>query len=289
MYKIAIIGSENSHCGHFSAALAPKNGEKLFPELELIGICGDDASNEAVAKNCACEWYTNDPKAFLGKVDCVMVTSRHGGVHLEYAKPYIEAGCDVWIDKPITASVEDAREMVRLVKEKGVLLCGGSSLAGAAGTVKMKEYVAANPGKITGGHVTAPINLVNEYGNFWFYSQHLVQMITETFGQNVQSVEAKMSANGAGVHAIYHYPEFDVTAFFGAGYSITVYNGGYGAVSEVVNLGGDYFMPELRETNDMLTKRHVRQTPEEVVYPVLVLDATTRAMDSGKAEELQSL
>ena len=119
--KIAIIGSENSHCGHFAATLAPKNGEKLFPELELIGVCGDNVSNEAVAKNCACEWYTNDPTAFLGKVDCVMVTSRHGGVHLEYARPYIEAGCDVWIDKPITASVEDAREMVRLVKEKGVL------------------------------------------------------------------------------------------------------------------------------------------------------------------------
>ena len=48
-------------------------------------------------------------------------------------------------------------------------------------------------------------------------------------------------------------------------------------------------MPELRETNDMLTKRHVRQTPEEVVYPVLVLDATIRAIDSGKAEELQAL
>jgi hypothetical protein len=180
-------------------------------------------------------------------------------------------------------------EAMRLVKEKGVLLCGGSSLAGAEGTVKMKEYVRANAGKISGGHVTAPINLVNEYGNFWFYSQHLVQMITETFGQNVQSVEAKMSANGAGVHAIYHYPEFDVTAFFGAGYSITVYNGGYGAVSEVVNLGGDYFMPELRETNDMLTKRHVRQTPEEVVYPVLVLDATIRAIESGRTEELQAL
>ena len=289
MYRIAIIGSENSHCGHFAATLAPKSGEKRFPELELIGICGDDASNEAVAKNCTCEWYANDPTAFLGKVDCVMVTSRHGGVHLKYAKPYIEAGCDVWIDKPITASVEDAREMVRLVKEKGVLLCGGSSLAGAEGTVKMAEYAAANRDKITGGHVTAPINLVNDYGNFWFYSQHLVQMITEVFGQDIQSVDAKMNPAQNGVHATYHYPNFDVTAFFGTGYSITVYSGGYGVVTEAIDLGGEYFMPELRETNDMLTKRHVRQTPEEVVYPVLVLDATIRALDSGKTEELLTL
>lgn len=287
MYKIAIIGSENSHCGHFAAALAPKNGDKLFPELELIGVCGDAASNEAVAKNCSCESYTDDPTAFLGKVDCVMVTSRHGGLHLKYAKPYIDAGCDVWLDKPITASVEDARELVRLVKEKKILLCGGSSLAGAESTVKMKEFVTANADKVIGGHVTAPVNLVNEYGGFWFYSQHLVQMITEVFRQNVVSVEAKPNANG--VHAVYHYPKFDVTAYFGTGYSITVYVGGYGVKCESIDLPGDYFMPELRETADMLLNRRVRQTPEEVVYPVLVLDATVRAMESGKTESVPTL
>ncbi len=287
MYRIAIIGAENSHCGHFAAALAPLSGEKMFPELELVGVCGDDAACDAVKKVCACDFFTDDPTAFLGKVDCVMVTSRHGGVHLKYARPYIEAGCDVWMDKPITASVDDARELVRLVKEKNVLLCGGSSLAGAAGTVRMADYVAANPGKITGGHVTAPINLINDYGNFWFYSQHLVQMITEVFGQTIVSVEAKPTKDG--VHAVYHYPNFDITAYFGTGYSITVYAGGYGVKSEVIDLPGDYFMPELRETNDMLTKRHVRQTPEEVVYPVLVLDATVRAIDSGKAEDIAAL
>ncbi|MGN1346670.1 MAG: Gfo/Idh/MocA family protein, partial [Eubacteriales bacterium] len=287
MYKIAIIGSENSHCGHFAAALAPKNGEKLFPELELVGVCGDDSSNEAVAKNCTCKCFTNDPAAFVGKVDCVMVTSRHGGLHLPYAKPYLAAGCDLWLDKPITTSVEDARELVRLVHEKGVLLCGGSSLAGAAGTIRMKECAAANAGKILGGHVTAPVNLVNAYGGFWFYSQHLVQMITEVFGQNIDAVEAMQ--NVCGVRAVYHYPSFDVTAFFGAGYSITIYTGAYGAVSEVINLPGDYFMPELRETADMLLRRRVRQTPEEVVYPVLVLDATVRALSSGCTEKVAAL
>ena len=30
-------------------------------------------------------------------------------------------------------------------------------------------------------------------------------------------------------------------------------------------------------------------TPEEVVYPVLVLDATVRAIDSGKAETVPTL
>ena len=41
MIKIAILGAENSHSSSFSKYLAPKNGEKLFPDIELIGVYGD--------------------------------------------------------------------------------------------------------------------------------------------------------------------------------------------------------------------------------------------------------
>lgn len=282
MYKIAIIGSENSHALHFASILAPKSGEKRFPDIELIGVCGDEKSNAAIAEKTALTCFTDDPNAFFGKVDGIMVTSRHGGVHLKSAKPYMDAGCKIWLDKPITASVEDAEEVVRIVKEKNLLLCGGSSLAGAEGTVKMAEFVRENRAKVTGGHVTAPINLVNDYGNFWFYSQHLVQMVTEVFGQEITSVEAREKKNG--VHAILHYPDFDVTAYFGAGYSITAYLGGYGVKCQEVELTGDYFMPELNEMAEMLRHSKVRQTPEEVVYPVTVIDAIIRSMESGGAE-----
>jgi predicted dehydrogenase len=282
MYKIAIIGSENSHCGHFAATLAPKNGEKLFPELELIGVCGDNVSNEAVAKNCACEWYTNDPTAFLGKVDCVMVTSRHGGVHLEYARPYIEAGCDVWIDKPITASVEDAREMVRLVKEKGVLLCGGSSLAGAEGTVKMKEYVAANAGKISGGHVTAPINLVNEYGNFWFYADHLAEISLAVFGWDPKWVQA-VGRNDKGVTALVGYENYNISNHFCEGmyqYGGTVVTKG-GIHTQIITLD-DAYANECRVFARMLRTGKMHGTYEQMAQPVFYMDALYRSMQTGE-------
>lgn len=287
MYKIAIIGSENSHAMGFASVLAPKSGERKFPDVELIGVCGDEKSNAAIAEKTAVNCFTDDPNAFLGKVDGIMVTSRHGGVHLKYAKPYMDAGCKIWLDKPITASVEDAEEVVRIVKEKNLLLCGGSSLAGAEGTVSMAKFVRENAAKVTGGHVTAPVNLVNDYGNFWFYSQHLVQMITEVFGQRITSVEAREKKDG--VHAILHYPDYDVTAYFGAGYSITAYLGGYGVKCQEVNLAGDYYMAELLEMADMLRNNHVRQTPEEVVYPVYVIDALIRSMENGGAETTPAL
>ena len=282
MAKIAILGSENSHCMGFASVLAPLTGEKRFPDLELIGIMGDEASNRAVMAKTAVTLSSTDPAAFVGEVDAVMITARHGGRHLPYALPYLHEGAKVWIDKPITASVDDARELVRLAHEKHLLLCGGSSLAGAAGTVRMKELVREKAGSVTGGHVTAPVNLVNDYGNFWFYSQHLVQMVTEVFGQGIVSVSAKQK--GEGVHAVFHYPDYDVTAYFGTGYSITVYLGGYGVACERINLGADYFLPELEEVAAMLADNTVRQTPEELVYPVFVIDALIRSMAADGTE-----
>ncbi len=288
MYKIAILGSENSHCAGFASVLAPRSGEKRFPDLELIGIMGDEASNLAVTEKTAVSRSSTDPAAYAGEVDAVMITARHGGLHLPYALPYLRDGAKLWIDKPITASVDDARELVRLAREKHLLLCGGSSLAGAAGTVRMKALAREKAGSVTGGHVTAPVNLVNEYGNFWFYSQHRVQMVTEVFGQGIVSVEAKRK--GDGVPAVFHYPSFDVTAYFGTGYSITVYLGGYGVACERIDLGADYFMPELEEVAAMLRDGRVRQTPEELVYPVLVIDALIRSMEAdGRETELAAL
>ena len=283
MYKIAIIGSENSHCMGFASILCPKEGERRLPDLELIGVAGDEASSRAILDSTACPSASSDPSAYVGSVDAVMITARHGGDHLRLVKPYIDAGCrKIWLDKPITASVEEAEELVRLVKEKNVLLCGGSSVAGAPGTKYMQSVIAENGGNILGGHVTAPINLVNPYGNFWFYSQHLVQLVTEVFGQRITSLSAKEAAHG--VHAIFHYPDYDVTAFFGAGYGVNVYMSNYWIEWKDVPLIGEYYWPELVEVAEMLRNGTVRQKPEEVVYPVYVIDAVIRSMEQGGAD-----
>ena len=282
MYKIAVLGSENSHCAGFASVLAPREGEKRFPDIELIGVAGDEASNKAIRDKYDVARSSTDPAAFVGEVDAVMITARHGGLHLPCALPYIREGAKLWIDKPITASVKDARELVRLAHEMNLLLCGGSSLAGAEGTVRMKKLVREKGSAVTGGHVTAPVNLLNDYGNFWFYSQHLVQMVTEIFGQSIVSVKAERK--GDGVPAVFRYPDFDVTAYFGTGYSATVYLGGYGVACEKIDLGGEYFMPELCELADMLREGKVRQTPEELVYPVFIIDALIRSMEAGGAE-----
>lgn len=286
--KIAILGTENTHASNFSASLCPKEGKKLFDDIELIGVYGDEKFDidgrgiENIKKVSGCKYFAKHYNDFLNEADGIMVTARHGACHLMYVEEYIKRGIPVWIDKPITACPDDALRLIDLAKAHNVPLCGGSSLVHCEEILKMKKYVQGK--SIIGGNVSAPINMNNAYGNFWFYSQHLVEMLVSVFGYEIKSVEAKR--HGETVSALYHYEDFDVTAFFGGGYSVTVYTGNYEAETVSVVLNSDYYIPELIEFHDMLKSKKMPKSYEKLIAPVFVIDATIRAFEGCKAVDI---
>ena len=51
MFKVAILGTENSHAWHFAGALKGINGGKLFEDIDLIGVYGDPSAEDAQKGN----------------------------------------------------------------------------------------------------------------------------------------------------------------------------------------------------------------------------------------------
>ncbi|MBN2450207.1 MAG: Gfo/Idh/MocA family oxidoreductase [Lentisphaeria bacterium] len=68
------------------------------------------------------------PEDLIGHIDAVCIESNEGGVHLERARPFIEAGIPCYIDKPFEVSLANAREIVRLARGRGVPVFSASSL-----------------------------------------------------------------------------------------------------------------------------------------------------------------
>ena len=62
------------------------------------------------------------------KVDAVLLESVDGRPHLEQVKPVLAAKKRVFIDKPLAASYQDAKEIARLAREAGVPWFSSSSL-----------------------------------------------------------------------------------------------------------------------------------------------------------------
>jgi predicted dehydrogenase len=90
----------------------------LIPEADLIGLAD-------VIPRKAEEWAEKlrtaafpDHRDLLGKVDAVSVvvpTDRHYSV----ARDFLEAGCDVLVEKPVTATIQEADELIALARRHG--------------------------------------------------------------------------------------------------------------------------------------------------------------------------
>ena len=63
----------------------------------------------------------------LRKVDVVLLESVDGRPHLAQATPVLKAGKRLFIDKPLAASLDDARRIVQLSKETGTPFFSSSS------------------------------------------------------------------------------------------------------------------------------------------------------------------
>ena len=136
MKKIAILGCENSHADTFLSLIY--NTEN-YRDVEVVGVY----SNEPEAVKKLNEKYgvpiLDSYTDAVGRIDGLIITARHGDLHYEYAKPYIDSGIPMFIDKPVTIKESEAIEFMKELKAHGVRLSGGSSLKHDIGVKTLKR------------------------------------------------------------------------------------------------------------------------------------------------------
>ncbi len=283
MFKVAILGCENSHANQFLKLVIK---DKEYTDIEFVGVYSDDteAANKLAEEFGVYVMQSYDE--FVGKVDGIIITARHGDNHLKYAKPYFESGIPMFVDKPITCTEADALELKALAAKHNVRLCGGSVLKFPAQLQKLKKAVAEKTyGNLYGAVLRAPVNLKNEYGDFYFYSQHLVAMMCELFGFYPNSVIAH-ELNGT-VNCTVRYDACDVNLI----YTSESYDY-YASISckdgfpiEKLSLEG-CFMQEFEEFYDLLLGKPQPESTEDFIAPVFIINALDRALKSGKEEQV---
>lgn len=286
MLKLAILGGENSHAWSFSALIDGKDGTRIFDDIELLGVYADQSTQdgqngiEEIKKSSNCIRFAQHHNDFVSEADVVMVTARHGANHLKFAREYIKKGIPVWIDKPTTCSTEEVCELIELAKKHNSLLYGGSGLSYTEDIKELSAIGQESIDTLKGGHVTAPVSMENQYGGFWFYAQHLIQMLTSVFGYEVKSVFAEKGKSG--VNAIYHYDNFDVSAYFGTGYSVTIYMSDWTVITKEVSLGKDFYRKELEAFYKNLKSGKPEYTPREFAMPIYLIEATIKSFEEKR-------
>lgn len=95
-----------------------------IPGVKLVAVADTDAHRaKEVGKKCKCEFVT-DYHELIGKVDLVSIVVPTA-YHYEVAKTFLEKGIHVLLEKPMTKTVEEADELIRLGHDhKAVLQVG---------------------------------------------------------------------------------------------------------------------------------------------------------------------
>ncbi len=285
MKKIVILGCENSHANSFLNFI---RDEDKYKDVEVVGVY----SHEREAAEKLSEAYgvkvMDDYAEEVGKVDGVIITARHGDNHYKYAKPYIASGVPMFVDKPITVSEDEAVEFMRLCQQYGVRVTGGSCLKHADAIQKIKEENATDDGgKTFGGFLRAPISLKNVHGGFFFYSQHLAEMVMEAFGAYPKNVQAFRNENV--INVVFGYDDYDICAMYVDG-SNTYYASRHAAnkiTSEQVIVDNACFLAEFNEFYELLLGAEQKTTYKDFISPVFVLNAIYRSLESGAKEAVK--
>ncbi len=280
--KIAMLGVENSHADEFGKLIAEK--PEKYGDIEVVGVYSEDeeATKRLIDKGYA-TYAAKTPDEFLGKVDAVIVVARHGDNHYKYAMPYVKAGIPCFIDKPFCANLDNAKELAETAKANGALLCGGSCVKFFDETKHLTRLAKQN--RVVGGMVATPINIDNPYGGFWFYTQHLVEMMTTIFGRNVKSVIANCPDEKLRrVTVIFNYGDFDVCGIYSPSnkfYANVMFENSTLAEGYCDNVLYT-FECELDMFVNMVKNGVMLESYDELVYPVKVLDAIHRSYTEKK-------
>ena len=115
--RVGVVG-----CGHLGKIHARLLAGR--DDCKLVGVVDpilDGAS--AVAEAHDCESYS-EPEDLVGRVDAAVVAAPTG-LHAKVAIPLLEAGIDLLIEKPIAATVEDARAIVVTARRYGRVVAVG--------------------------------------------------------------------------------------------------------------------------------------------------------------------
>jgi predicted dehydrogenase len=115
--RVAVVGV--GHLGRHHARILA-----TLPGVDLIGVADHDGRRAAEVAQACRTLAAGDFREFFGKVDAVTVAVPTEA-HLEVARPFLERGVAVLVEKPLARSLAEADDIVALAGSSGATLAVG--------------------------------------------------------------------------------------------------------------------------------------------------------------------
>lgn len=202
--RLGMIGLDTSHATAFTKLLNDPTDKAHVPGGRIVaavkGGSRDIPSSwskvDEYTKELTEKWGVklyDSIEAMCRDVDAVLIESVDGRPHLAQARPVIEAGKPLYIDKPAGGSLTDVIEIFRLAKSKNVPIFSSSSLRFAKSTLAVR---GGSIGRVTRAETMSPCHLEATHPDLYWYGVHGVESLFTVMGTGCESVRRGKTADG---------------------------------------------------------------------------------------------
>lgn len=143
----------------------------------------DPALARKVAEACRIDRVCQTLEEAYEDVDGVAILSGDSAIHRAQATPALRAGLPTFVDKPFTATVEDALALIELSKQYNAPLFCTSAVRFAEQTVALRERLGKTIGAPLAAHVIGN-------GDYDIYAVHSIELLLSVWGGGVSRLES---------------------------------------------------------------------------------------------------
>jgi len=152
----------------------------IIPDARVTHVwTQDDALSQRVARVAKIPNVVGDYRDMIGNVDGLILARDDPRNHWEMARPFIEAGVPVYIDKVLADSMDDYHRILKAAGDRGLLMAGSPSRFTPAVRKARKEI---DPVTVRSVHGISCVNWIR-------YANHLLDGIAVLFGADFRTVQ----------------------------------------------------------------------------------------------------
>ena len=187
MLKIGMVGADSNHSLSFSRAL---NVDKIVRGARVTHLVGETAARRTrtVATDGNIPHIAAQPEDLIGAVDAAVVAHRHPQFHLPAARPLLEAGLPLYIDKSLCCRTAEAKRFLARAAALRVPVCSFGVVPLQPAFVALQKRIS-QLGPIHAVVSTGPCDVKCKWGGVFFYGIHQVEMVLRLLGYAVSHVQ----------------------------------------------------------------------------------------------------
>lgn len=243
--RLGIVGLDTSHSEAFIKLI---NGEENDPEYRDFKVVAaypfGSKTIESSAKRIP--KYTEVARKhgveitvsiaeMLKQVDCVLLETNDGTLHLAQATEVIKSGKPLFIDKPVGATLSQVLAIYRLAEKNKVPVYSSSALRFSPKNQELR-IGSGTEGKVVGADCYSPCTNEPSHAGFFWYGIHGVEILYTLMGSGCTSVSC--TSNEGSDLAVGVWNDGRIGTFRGLRNSAHTYGGTAICEKKIVPAGG---------------------------------------------------